>query len=573
MGRATSILVSCAIAMGVSSVAAAADFYVDPAVGDMANDGSAERPWSTIQEVIEAGLVQTREWAELPYQPGAELVPKNPGAPVQPGDTIWLLSGYHGELLIESSYNADTITIAAAEGQRPELARVHVRASSHWVLRGLHVSAEFAPTYETATLVDLESHDWQGPIHDITVENCVVRSVEDASDWTAQDWDEMACNGFQVDGTNMTVQDNRLRNVDFGISVIATESVIRGNLVDGFSGDGLRGLGDYTTFEGNTVKNCYAVNDNHDDGFQSWSVGSDGEVGTGEVVGIVLRGNWIQNYEDPDQPHRGTLQGIGCFDGMFVDWVVENNVVITDHWHGITLSGARNCRIVNNTVLDLNEVDPGPPWIRIGDHKDGRQSEDCVVRNNLATAFSSDEGLGLLEDHNLLIEDPLSLFVDYASWDLHLQAGAAAIDAGSSELAPGADFDLVPRPQGDGVDIGAYEYDEGERPAAGGAGGSGAAPGAGAAGRAGGTAAAGATGGSGAVAGAGGVATAGGGADATPAGAGSPSSAGRTAAQADADGEDDGGCGCRLAEPTSSWPPGLLLAAALLWLRRRRLPG
>ena len=60
----------------------------------------------------------------------------------------------------------------------------------------------------------------------------------------------------------------------------------------------------------------------------------------GEVVGLVLRGNTIINYEDPDQPHRGTLQGIGCFDGMFVDWIIENNVIIVDHYHGITLSGA-----------------------------------------------------------------------------------------------------------------------------------------------------------------------------------------------------------------------------------------
>ncbi|UCD52697.1 MAG: hypothetical protein JSW27_08675, partial [Phycisphaerales bacterium] len=140
------------------------------------------------------------------------------------------------------------------------------------------------------------------------------------------------------------------------------------------------------TFEYNTVKNCYNVNANHDDGFQSWSVGPGG-VGTGEVVGVVLRGNTIINYEDPNQPHRGALQGIGCFDGTFVDWVVENNVVITDHWHGITLGGARGCLVINNTVLDRNEQRPGPPWICIDRHKNGTAPVDCVVRNNLATDF------------------------------------------------------------------------------------------------------------------------------------------------------------------------------------------
>ena len=147
--------------------------------------------------------------------------------------------------------------------------------------------------------------------------------------------------------------------MNFGISVTGASNVVERNVIENFSGDGLRGLGDYGVFEFNTVKNCYDVNANHDDGFQSWSVGPGG-VGTGVVRGIVLRGNRILNYEDPNQPHRGTLQGIGCFDGFFEDWIIENNEILTDHWHGITLSGARNCRIVNNTVVDLNTTSPGP---------------------------------------------------------------------------------------------------------------------------------------------------------------------------------------------------------------------
>ncbi|UCD52698.1 MAG: hypothetical protein JSW27_08680 [Phycisphaerales bacterium] len=35
---------------------------------------------------------------------------------------------------------------------------------------------------------------------------------------------------------------------------------------------------------------------------------------------------------------------------------------------------------------------------------------------------------------------------------------APAIDAGSSIGAPAIDRDRIPRPQGDGIDIGAYEW-------------------------------------------------------------------------------------------------------------------
>jgi parallel beta-helix repeat protein len=431
------------------------EFYVDPMNGSPAGDGSARRPWRTIQEVFDAGLVESQQWDKLPCTAQSRLVVHNAGAPVRAGDTIWLRSGYHGELLIDGYYNPGDITLAAAEDQSPRLSSLHVRSSAHWVIRGLSISAEFSPTYRRHTLVHLESHNWRGPIHDITVESCTLSSVADASAWTAEDWDRLSCHGFQVDGTRMTIRDNRLRNVNFGISVSATDSLVAGNLVENFAGDGLRGLGDRCTFEYNTVLNCYNVNANHDDGFQSWSTGPGG-VGRGEVTGLVLRGNTIINYVDPNQPYRGTLQGIGCFDGTYVDWIIENNVVITDHWHGITLLGARNCLVINNTVLDENNTTPGPPWIQIGNHKNGTPPVNCVVRNNLAATFNS--AAGVRQENNLKIMNPAALFVDPARFDLHLRPGAAAIDAGSSLDAPALDRDRIPRPQGSGIDIGAYEW-------------------------------------------------------------------------------------------------------------------
>lgn len=453
--RATLLVALC---LSWPAIAWGKDFYVDPATGSPTGDGSVTKPWRTIEEVIAANLVSTQNWASLPYTSTSTLVAKNPTGPIKAGDTIYLRSGYHGALSIIGHYNAKTVTITAQAGQTPKLKSVLVRSSSNWTLRGLSVSPEYAPTYNNATMIAIESHNHSGPVEKITVEDCSLRSVADATKWTAADWDQKSANGIAAGGKEITLRRNQLKNVNFGISVTATNSLVEKNVVDSFAGDGLRGLGNYTTFEYNTVKNCYDVNANHDDGFQSWSTGPGG-VGTGTVTGVVLRGNTIINYEDPNQPHRGTLQGIGMFDGTFVDWVIENNVIITDHWHGITLLGAKNCRVVNNTVIDLNNTTPGPPWIQIGAHKDGTAPTGCTVRNNLTTKLNN-AATGVTEDHNITVSMTAlaTHFVNAPAFDLHLKPTSTAIDKGSATLAPAIDIEGTPRPQGAGIDVGAYEW-------------------------------------------------------------------------------------------------------------------
>jgi hypothetical protein len=437
--------------------AGAGEFYIDAERGDPVNDGSAERPWRSLQETLDRGLVESRGWPALPHREGQDLVPRNPGAAIRGGDTLWLSSGDYGELVVDGFYNTAPITVAAREGQRPRFAKILVRSSSCWVFRGLGISPDAGGERKAYTLFGIESHGWRGPVHDIAVESCVLSSAEDTSAWTREDWNARACNGILADGDRIVIRGNRLKNVDFGISAAGPRALVENNVVENFSGDGLRGLGDFSVFQSNTVKNCYAVNANHDDGFQSWSVGPKG-VGSGVVKGVVLRGNRIVNYEDPNQPHRGTLQGIGCFDGIFEDWVIENNVIVVDHWHGITLGGARGCRIVNNTVIDPNDEEPGPAWIRIGKHKDGTPSANCVVRNNLASSIQVDPGEGMEEDHNVLVADKAATFVDAGAFDLRLKPGSPAIDAGTGALAPVRDAQGVHRPQGRAVDAGAYEH-------------------------------------------------------------------------------------------------------------------
>jgi parallel beta helix pectate lyase-like protein len=438
--------------------ARANEFYIDPVAGSDSGDGSAANPWRSLEAVLDDDLIETQDWPSYPYQDGMQLVAVNAGAPVRAGDTIWLRSGYHGDLVIAHAYNTAPITIAAQPGQSPHVRSVTVQSAQNWIVRGLSISPSYAPTLDSIDMVDISDHNYFGPTWDIELGDSALFSVDDASSWGPDEWVNLASSGIYVGASRISVHDNTLRNVRFGISVDGADAGIRRNIIDGFSADGLRGLGDRDVFEYNTVENVKIgddFDDNHDDGFQSWSVGKDGNVGTGQVTGVVLRGNLIINSTDPNDPLRNSLQGIGCFDGFFVDWTVENNVVITDHWHGISFYGMRDSRIVNNTVIDNIEGQPGPPWIMVTDHKNGDPSENVVVRNNLAEDFEL-SGMNVTDDHNIEYVNAAALFVA-PPFDLHLIPGAAAIDAGSADLAPSVDIEGHHRPQGAGYDIGAYE--------------------------------------------------------------------------------------------------------------------
>ncbi len=438
---------------GEIRAAAGASFYIDPVSGSDSNTGGFDDPWET----LDLSRIETRQPVSYPYSEGEPLQPANAGAPVQPGDTIYLRSGSYGTLDINGCYNESFVTLAAQSGHTPVFEQINLYGGCRWRFRGLTVRGTKPADYNY--LVFLMSHGWQGPCTDTVMEGCHVYSAESIAAWTSDDWNNLANGGVQVSGNRIIVAGNIVENVDFGIVESGDGNRVEHNTIRNYCGDGIRLASNQDVVcQYNDILNNYSVNDNHNDGIQVY-------VGPGNntpVYRYVLRGNRIIGHEDPDQPFADSLQGVGVFDNSMVDCLVENNVVMVGHWHGISLYGAVNTRVVNNTVFNpyhYGEAGYRDSWIAVVPAKDATPGRDCLVRNNISINIITDDHIDPVIDHNIAGDfDPDAVFADWRGSDARLREGSPAIDAGSPELAPETDIAGTVRPQGAGYDIGAYEY-------------------------------------------------------------------------------------------------------------------
>ena len=417
----------------------ATDYYYDPNTGSMSNSGSSGAPWSTLHDVFAAGKT------------------------FNAGDVIYLRTGNHGFAVVEGM-NSDYVTIRPEEGQSPYLERIRFgnNNAAYWILEGVEIISQNEGGYPE-NLVDL----YPGSSF-ITIQNCQLHSIEDASNWTRDNWRDKANTGIRAQGHDHLIQNNEIKNVYLGVAIESPNTIFEGNLIQNFTIDGVRGLASYCTYENNQIMDAIVVYDNsenHYDGFQSYTCCP---VGSDTLFDVKIKRNIIIQTTDADRDFQGTVQGMGCFDGMYANWEIVNNLVLVDHWHGISLYGAINCKIINNTVIDPNgEMSIGPSWIKIATHKtdgtvnDGALSTGNIIRNNLVNQLSNADNIGEVDHNELLGGDAGNYdnyFVDVTSFDFHLLETAPAVDAGSETLAPDVDLENNPRPEGNGIDIGAYEY-------------------------------------------------------------------------------------------------------------------
>lgn len=433
----------------ICNVLFAKTFYLDPINGNITNSGTELSPLSSLSDVINSDLIKSRAYFPLPYNLNSQLQIKNSNGIIEGGDTLILKAGLHGKVFLRNYNNDLPITILGHNEGIAILESVHLQACKNWVFQNLDISSEPYGYYLNDRLFYIESHGYHGPTSHISVRHCNIYSSVDP--WViAQDWLDNASDGLFIRADSCLAIGNKITNIDMGLFCVGDYISVIGNEIINFSGDGGRILGSHISFNYNVIKENYNVNDNHDDGIQSFT-NNEYVVDSNEVIG-----NLIIDTEDLDRPLQGPVHGIGAFDGFYNDWIVANNVISVNHWNGIAFLGANRCTIIHNTVLDPTpNITPGGSWIKIDDHRDGTPSSDCVVANNVANQFVVDG----LEVNNVILDSQNSYSQNFANHDLFdfsLLLNSTLIDHADPNYSISTDYfknNRVGLP-----DIGAIEY-------------------------------------------------------------------------------------------------------------------
>lgn len=439
----------------------ATNYYSDPVSGSMSNSGAGTSPWGSLSDIFTANKK------------------------FEVGDTIFLRTGNHGYAVIKG-VNTGFVVIMPETGHSPVISRVRISSTANspaqfWKLSGLTIQSQATGNNATPSYYLLEVYPYAT---DITISGCTITSDLNTAGWTREDWRNRCNSGIFTRpklNANILIENNLILNTAFGLAVGSSHTIVRNNTVQYFTNDGSRVLGSHIIFEHNRIMDLMKVmtkDENHDDLFQSFTNANG--VGQDTLRDNIIRANLFLCASDTSRPFRGAVQGIGCFDGPFLNWTIENNIVICDHWHGISMYGAIDCKIINNTVMDPyvytpydpsdnNPTSVGPAWIRIDKKNGGPGSINNTVNNNLvaASVIIVSATMGAASNNIVIgaVGNYSSFFVNAddlanpSNFDLHLKGSASAVDAGISDFAPLEDYDGNIRPKGASFDVGAFEYD------------------------------------------------------------------------------------------------------------------
>ena len=249
--------------------------------------------------------------------------------------------------------------------------------------------------------------------------------------------------------TNCTISGNTSGGDGGGVkshsntSLTITGSTISGNTAANIGG-GVCSYGTPVTIERCVITGNAGAIGGGIESHESPSVSLSNTVIAGNTA--TSSGGGIQVWDNPTTITNCTIAGNSAPRGGGVlghTPVILTNVVLASNTNAAAYEDTSGAEITARYCLFYS-------------NPDGHFYDDDTATTFTAIAGPTGLDVNVPEASNNIEGDPL--FADPVAGDHRLFFGSPCIDAGTSAGAPGADILGVPRPQGSGVDIGAYEY-------------------------------------------------------------------------------------------------------------------
>jgi hypothetical protein len=388
-------------------------FSVDPA-GDDAADGSAARPWRTLQHAADT---------------------------VRAGDLVVVRTGRYAGFHLETSGTAvNPITFRAEPGAIVDTRNpvtpdgLNLEGASHVVVEGF-------------TLLGLPRAGLRAVL------NRHVTFRGNTGDLNGR-WGILT--GFSDD---LLIEDNVMSRSQAEHGIYVSNSgdrpIIRRNVVWGNRANGIHLNGDLSQGGDGIISGALVeANTIYDNGLGGGSgINADG------VQASVFRNNLLYG----NHASGISLYRIDGAAGSRDNVVVHNTIVqAADGRWALNIQNGSTGTVVRNNVLYNHHAFRGSIAVS-ADSLPGLVSDGNVVMDR----FSMDGGntrVGLAawrsatgQDLDSIVATPAALFVDAPGGDFHLSATSPARDAGQTLPEVAEDLEGAPRPQGVASDIGAYE--------------------------------------------------------------------------------------------------------------------
>src|ERR1700735_1124432 len=174
-------------------------WYIDPVNGKTpaaGGDGSQTAPWNSLTGVLSFKFPPgyTRPLlSSVPYYHVAEgkrvyVADQLGSPPVHPGDTIELMGGDYGDIVIgdylQQVVNPSFVTVEAAPGQTPVFSTLYIRSTNKWAVNGVKGQSLLGTNNNKQQLVTVLDQVATHTASEIILETMEISTVDDATGWT-----------------------------------------------------------------------------------------------------------------------------------------------------------------------------------------------------------------------------------------------------------------------------------------------------------------------------------------------------------------------------------------------------